>query len=514
MDAALIILDGWGAGRDWPGVRKGPSTPSQGRDAIAAANTPVFDTLLDRAAVGQLRADGETVGLPHGQMGNSQVGHLTIGAGRVVEQVSRRIDLAIESGTLGDLAALSTVFDHVCESNTRLHLWGLLSDGGVHADDAHLRSMIELADVSGLDTVVHVVTDGRDTPPRSARRFLTPLTTVVDGTDSVQIGTVSGRYFAMDRDQNWHRTRRAYEAMVFGLGSRRVDTAIDAVEAAYAVGETDEFIAPTVIDDTPPMDDGDAVVTMNFRADRARQLTRLLADIDPIWPFESDPPSLSVTTMAEYDRTFELPVVFEPIEPKATLGSVLEMAGLSQLRIAESEKYPHVTYFINGGREIQFEGEHRAIIPSPSVPTYDRQPEMSAAEVTTRALELTEQEDPAVLVLNYANPDMVGHTGVFKAVVAAIECVDRELGRLLEGLPACHVLIIADHGNAEDMGSSAEPHTAHTTNPVPCIYLAPGGDDGGYRIRDGGTLADVTPTLLTLMDLEIPTEMIGRSLLE
>lgn len=513
MDVALVILDGWGIG---PAQLHGSGTAAPGetgRDAIAAADTPVFDGLLDRAAVGQLRADGETVGLPDGQMGNSQVGHLTIGAGRVVEQASRQVDAAIADGTLGDNPAIAGSIKQAVDAGGRVHLWGLLSDGGVHASAAHLHALVDAVDTAGVESVIHVVTDGRDTPPSSALRYLTPFQHRVDARDHATIATVSGRYYAMDRDHNWHRTRRAYEAMVHGVGTRTVTDALAAIDAGYAVGETDEFIAPTVINGAPAIEDGDAVLMANFRADRARQLTRMLADIDPTWPFTTDPPTLHVATMAAYDRTFDLPVAFEPDEPSSTLGSVLADAGRTQLRIAESEKYPHVTYFINGGREVRFEGELREIVPSPDVATYDRKPSMSAPAVTDRALAVAESDDPDVLVLNYANPDMVGHTGDFDAVVLAVEAVDTELGRLLEGLPSCHVLIIADHGNAEDMGTPSEPHTAHTTNPVPCLYLDPDGTDGGHRIRHGGTLADVTPTLLELIGLPVPDEMTGTSLL-
>lgn len=514
MEVALVILDGWGIGRGWPAQRSEWSASDGGRDAIAMADTSTFDELLERGAIGQLRADGETVGLPTGQMGNSQVGHLTIGAGRVVEQVSRRIDRAIEDGALLDRPVLSQTFERVQHADSRLHLWGLLSDGGVHASNRHLHALIELADEAEIDTAVHVVTDGRDTPPQSALQYLPPLQQLVDSSDTTQIETVSGRYFAMDRDGNWERTHREYEAMVDGVGTRRVVNAKTAVEAAYAVGESDEFIAPTVLEAASGLAADDIVLMANFRADRARQLTRMLADIEPSWSFEIEPPDIDVVTMAEYDKTFDLPVVFEPIEPTATLGSVLAESGHTQLRIAESEKYPHVTYFINGGREVRFDGELREIIESPDVATYDRQPEMSAAEVTDRTLDIVTEEDPDVLVLNYANPDMVGHTGDFEAAVAAIEAIDRELGRLLDGLPPSHVLVIADHGNAEDMGTTEEPHTAHTTNPVPCIYLDRDGSDGDHRIRDGGTLADVTPTILTLLDIDIPAEMTGTSLLE
>lgn len=515
MEVALIILDGWGIGRYWP--LEGDSIAideEAGRDAIAQADTPVYDELLASGAVGRLRTDGPTVGLPEGYMGNSQVGHLTIGAGCVIEQVSASIERTIELGTLGQQPPIQAVVDSLADTGGILHLWGLLSDGGVHASAEHLTALVTLAGEAGIETVVHAVTDGRDTPPWSARRFLTPLQQHVDSTPRASIATVSGRYYAMDRDMNWQRTRRAYEAMVHGIGTRRVATAGGAVDRAYRAGESDEFIAPTVIDGAPQLTDGDGVLMANFRADRARQLTRMLSNIEPAWPFVTEPPAVDVVTMAEYDRTYDLPVVFESVEPTATLGSVVADAGYTQLRIAESEKYPHVTYFLNGGREVRYRGEHRIIVQSPDVPTYDRQPEMRAATVTDEALAVINDADPDVLVLNYANPDMVGHTGDFDAVVRAIETVDTELGRLLDGLSGSHVLVIADHGNAEDMGTPAEPHTAHTTNPVPCIYLAPDGSAGGWQIRSGGTLADVTPTLLSLLGLSPPPSMTGTSLLE
>ena len=515
MQAALVILDGWGISRFWPvqGDRLEVAS-NAGRDAIAAAETPTYRRLLRSAAVGRLRAEGETVGLPDGHMGNSAVGHLTIGAGRVIEQPSTRIDRAIADDTLAEVGPIQRAFNHVHESESRMHLWGLLSDGGVHSSADHLQALIELADRFGVRATTHIVTDGRDTHPRCARRFIDTLEHTISLADTGEIGSVSGRYYAMDRDENWVRTRRSFEVMATGMGSRVASDAHDAVKRAYSVGESDEFIEPTAIADTPDIEDGDALLMTNFRPDRARQLTRMLAGIDPEWSFEVDPPAVFMTTMTEYDATFDLPVVFEPIEPEVTLGSAIADAGLTQLRIAESEKYPHVTYFINGGREVRYPGELREIVSSPPVPTYDRQPEMSAPQVVDTAISIIEDEDPDVLVLNFANPDMVGHTGDFDATVAAIEAVDRELDRLLGHLRGAHVLIIADHGNADDMGTPANPHTAHTTNPVPCLYLAPDGGDGGRTIRRGGTLADVTPTLLALLEIAIPDEMTGRSLLE
>jgi len=320
----------------------------------------------------------------------------------------------------------------------------------------------------------------------------------------------------MDRDRNWERTHRAYRAIVDRKAEHVAPTAAAAVRQSYDRGDTDEFVEPTVVEGGQPLRNGDAVVFTNFRGDRARQLTRMLADIDPGWRFETDPPDIRMVTMTEYDRDFDLRVAFPPIGPQDTLGEVVAAAGRTQLRIAESEKYPHVTYFLNGGRELTFDGEYREIIESPDVPTYDERPEMSAPDLTDTALAVVDREDPDVMVLNYANPDMVGHTGDFEAAVAAVEAVDRQLSRLVVGLrdAGAGVLLTADHGNADDMGTVEDPHTAHTFSPVPLVYLAPDGTDNGRRVRDGGELSDVGPTILELMGLETPAITTGESLLE
>jgi 2,3-bisphosphoglycerate-independent phosphoglycerate mutase len=317
----------------------------------------------------------------------------------------------------------------------------------------------------------------------------------------------------MDRDENWERTKRAYDAVVRREAEHAADSAVEAVEAAYDRGETDEYVEPTLVGDAEGLSEDDAVVFFNFRADRARQLTRMLADIDPVWDVETDPPDAEIVTMTEYDETFGLPVAYPPLEPERPLGEALADAGLTQLRAAESEKYAHVTYFLNGGRETAFEGERREIVPSPDVATYDRQPEMAAAELTDAAIEALGDID--VLVLNYANPDMVGHTGDFEAAVAAVEAVDAQLGRLAAAVADAggHLFVTADHGNADDMGTPEEPHTAHTTNPVPFVYLTPEGTDGGRTVRSGGTLADIAPTLLTTIGVEVPEAMTGEPLL-
>ena len=502
MQVGLVILDGWGLG------------DHDRLDAVKAASTPTVERLADAGASGTLDVSGRRVGLPEGQMGNSEVGHLNVGAGRVVTQAYTRIEDAIAAGEFRSNPAIRTAVDHVAETGGRLHCLGLLSDGGVHSEQGHLHALLDAAADYGVDAVTHAFTDGRDTDPHAGAEYLSRLEAVVDDCGTGAVATVSGRYYAMDRDHNWARTRRAYDAIVRRDADHAADTAVEAVRDSYDRGDTDEFVEPTLIRDRPALSDGDAAVFFNFRPDRARQLVRLLADVDPEWPFDTDPPDVAVVTMTEYDGTFGFPVAFPPKEPTETLGDVLAAAGLTQLRIAESEKYPHVTYFLNGGREVEFGGEIRRIIESPDVPTYDRQPEMSAAGVTDAAIDVIDADDPDALMLNYANPDMVGHTGDFEAAVTAVETVDRELGRLVPAIRRAggHVLVTADHGNADDMGTPEAPHTAHTTNPVPFVYVTPDGDDGGRRVRDGGSLRDIAPTMLELLGVDPPAAMTGEPL--
>jgi 2,3-bisphosphoglycerate-independent phosphoglycerate mutase len=365
--------------------------------------------------------------------------------------------------------------------------------------------------------VTHAFTDGRDTSPTGGEEYLADLQAHADEQGTGQVATVSGRYYAMDRDTNWERTRRAYDAIVSREADHEAESAVDAVTESYDRGDTDEFVEPTIVSGGPALADGDAVVFFNFRSDRARQLTRMLADIRPDdWGADTTPPDCRVVTMTEYDETFDLPVAFPPILPEDTLGETLSETGHTQLRIAETEKYAHVTYFLNGGREVEFDGEIREIVESPDVPTYDLQPEMSAPAVTDTAIGVIEESDPDVMVLNYANPDMVGHTGDFDAAVAAVEAVDEQLGRLVDAVRGAggHVLVTADHGNADDMGTPEEPHTAHTTNPVPLIYLDPDGTGGGHTVREDGALEDLAPTLLALIGVSKPDVMTGESLLE
>ncbi|QHS17991.1 2,3-bisphosphoglycerate-independent phosphoglycerate mutase [Halopenitus persicus] len=504
MRTALVVLDGWGLG------------DHDRLNAVDAADTPTFDDVSDRGAFGRLTVHGRRVGLPEGQMGNSEVGHLNIGAGRVVKQAYTRISDAIAAGELADNDAIRSAFSYAREHDGRVHFLGLVSDGGVHSDIAHLRALIEAAADAGVPASTHAFTDGRDTAPEIAETFLADLEEHAAAVGTGAVATVTGRYHAMDRDENWDRTRAAYDAIVNREAPHTAASGVEAVERAHDRGETDEFIEPTCVADEPALADGDAVVFFNFRADRARQLVRLLTDTSPTWDFELDQPEIRLVTMTEYDETFEFPVAFPPEIPEDTLGEVVSEAGCTQLRIAESEKYAHVTYFLNGGREVEFPGEIRTIVESPDVATYDERPEMSAAGVTDEAVSVIAADDPDLLVLNYANPDMVGHTGDFEAAVAAVEAVDAQLSRLLEAVADAggHAIVTADHGNADDMGTPAEPHTAHTFNPVPFVYLSPAGDDDGRTVREDGSLCDVAPTVLELMELDQPAAMTGESLLE
>jgi 2,3-bisphosphoglycerate-independent phosphoglycerate mutase len=528
MQAALVVLDGWALNPD-----------AGTRDAVAAAETPNFDRLRESGAFGTLVTSGRRVGLPEGQMGNSEVGHLNIGAGRVVKQESARVTDAIErwrnkrgdtdttvpddiadDGPIDENEAIRSAFAYAQAHDGRVHLVGLVSDGGVHSYQAHLHALIDLAADRGVEAVTHAVTDGRDTSPTGGEGYLADLQAHAGEQGTGHVATVSGRYYAMDRDENWERTRRAYDAIVRREADHEVDSAVDAVRESYDRGDTDEFVEPTRVSGGPPLSTDDAVVFFNFRSDRARQLTRMLADIRPEdWGAGTSPPDCRVVTMTEYDETFDLPVAFAPILPEDTLGAVLAAAGHTQLRIAETEKYAHVTYFLNGGREVEFDGEAREIVESPDVPTYDLQPAMRAPEVTDTAVSGIEggsRSDPDVLVLNYANPDMVGHTGDFDAAVTAVETVDAQLGRLVAAVREAggHVLVTADHGNADDMGTPENPYTAHTTNPVPLLYLDPDGTDGGHAVREGGALEDLAPTLLALVGVEKPAAMTGANLLE
>jgi 2,3-bisphosphoglycerate-independent phosphoglycerate mutase len=494
---ALVVLDGWGLAPAGPG------------NAIAQASTPVFDELSATYPHATLRTSGRDVGLPDGQMGNSEVGHLNLGAGTIVKQDLARIDEAIADGSFFENPALRAACERARSSpRGRLHLLGLVSDGGVHSGWSHLEACVELAAREGVpDLVVHAFTDGRDTPPDSSPGYVRELEGWLR--HAGRIGTVSGRYWAMDRDRRWDRTKRAYDAIVHGAGER-APSADAAIAAARERGETDEFIQPTVIADYDGAEAGDVAIHFNFRPDRARQLTRALAEPAFDEFGRGGGPLLDLTTLTEYQADWEYPVAFAPRDPEVTLAEVLAEHGERQLHVAETEKYAHVTYFFNGGREREWEGEERCLVDSPrDVPTYDHRPEMSAAAAARAFVERWRAGGYRFGIINFANPDMVGHTGVIPAAVRGVEAVDRCLGEVADAVHrsggAC--IVTADHGNAEQMlEPDGSPNTAHSTNPVPLIVTAT-----GLGVTDG-ILADVAPTALALLGLEQPKAMTGRSL--
>lgn len=500
----LIVLDGWGIGKN-PEI-----------DAIQLANTPFYKGLLRDYPNTILSASGEAVGLPEGQMGNSEVGHLNLGAGRIVYQELARINKAIRNGEFRNNRALLNAMDKARLNNSCLHLLGLVSDGGVHSHINHLYTLIEMAIASGIKNIyIHAFMDGRDTPPTSGIDYIRGLESFLKDKTNVKIATVSGRYWAMDRDKRWERIEKAYRAIVHGDG-RRVYSAIEAIEESYKKNETDEFITPSVIySDSEPIGrikDKDSVIFFNFRADRARELTRALNDEDfTYFPRDRRPELSSYVTMTLYDETFTFPVAFPPVQLNNILGEVLGKNKMRQLRIAETEKYAHVTYFFNGGEERSFDGEDRCLIPSPKdVPTYDLKPEMSAYEVTDEVIKMIDKSVYDFILLNFANPDMVGHTGVMSAAIKACEVIDECLKRIADKIMSVGGLMIitSDHGNCDEMLNNSYPHTAHTMNPVPFIILKK-----GIRLRDKGILADVAPTILELMGMEKPPQMTGKSLI-
>ncbi len=499
--AALVIFDGWGISK------------SGASNAIAAAKTPVMDRLYATQAHTELAASGEAVGLPPGVMGNSEVGHLTIGAGRVIYQDLMRITKAIGSGAFARNPAIVDAIEKTVANGTTLHIWGLLSDGSVHSHIDHLMALLDAAAANGATRIaVHAVLDGRDKPPRSAIAFIDQLEAKLKRLGCGRIATVTGRYYAMDRDKRWERVERAWRAIVEGEGVAASSARV-AVENSYADGKSDEFVEPHVIGKRAPMADGDQVICFNFRADRARELTAAIA-LEGFSGFRRERiPKVGYVCMTEYDRTFALPLAFGPEDVRNTLAEVMAHAGLRNLRVAETEKYAHVTYFLNGGVEKAFPLEERALIPSSKVATYDLEPAMKAAEIARRAAEEIAGGKFDVVVMNFANPDMVGHTGNFAATVAAVEATDAALGVVIDALAKRGgvALVTADHGNAEFMADPAtgQAHTAHTTNPVPLILYDP---KFKGRLNDGGTLADVAPTLLGMLDVKTPPEMTGHDL--
>jgi len=503
----LIILDGWG----YREAKEG--------NAILAARTPKLDHLIEEYPWCFLEASGEAVGLPEGQMGNSEVGHLNIGAGRIVYQDLTRINLSIRKGDFFKNPAFLSAISNAKANDSSLHLMGLVSYGGVHSYMTHIHSLIKLAQQEGLKKVyIHVFLDGRDVPPKAALKDITELDAFCKENGNAKIATISGRYYAMDRDKRWDRTKLAYDALTIGVAPYKTLDAETAVSEAYERGETDEFIKPTVITDSEGkpeavIKDNDSVIFFNFRPDRARQLTWAFVNKD----FENFPrekhPKVYYVCMAQYDETLDLPIAFPPEELENVLGEVLSKQGLTQLRIAETEKYAHVTFFLNGGQEKCYEGEDRCLIPSPKIATYDLQPEMSAYEVTEEVIGRIRSGKYDVIVLNFANMDMVGHTGIFEAAVKAVETVDSCVGRIAVALKEAGgvAIITADHGNAEQMENSTtgEPHTAHTSNPVKCIYF---GNDEVKALKNG-KLCDLAPTLLELLKIPKPEEMTGESLI-
>jgi 2,3-bisphosphoglycerate-independent phosphoglycerate mutase len=501
----LLIRDGWGIN---PGGRE--QREANG-DATMLARTPFHDELYRSYPRARLSASGLDVGLPPGQMGNSEVGHLNLGAGRIVYQDLTRINKAVTEGKLRENEVLIDAFERA--KNGRLHFLGLVSDGGVHSHQEHLVALAAAAADAGIrDILVHAITDGRDASPTGGATYLEEVERGLDGTGA-RIATVIGRYFAMDRDRRWERTKLAWDAIVLGRGETRTERPSNVLKERYAAGETDEFLKPLIFGypNEQRICDRDVILFFNFRADRARQLSQafLRADFDA---FDREAaPQVHYVTLTQYDKTYGCPAVFGPQSLDNILGEAAAEAGLKQLRIAETEKYPHVTYFFNGGVEQSFAGEDRKIVPSPKVATYDLQPEMSAREVTETVLANMSQYD--LIILNFANPDMVGHTGVVEAAVRAVETIDECVGRIVPALLSLggRALITADHGNCEQMrNADGSPNTAHTTNLVHFIYVAE--DATHFRVEDG-ILADVAPTLLFLLGLPKPEEMTGRNLL-
>lgn len=498
---ALVVLDGWGYNKPYE------------FNAIHLAKTPNMDGYLEKYPNTMIQTSGLAVGLPDGQMGNSEVGHLNIGAGRVVYQALTRITKSISDGDFFTNEAIVKAVSNVKEHDSALHLMGLFSPGGVHSHTEHLKGLLQLAKKENISKVyVHAFLDGRDTPPQSAIDFIKAMEDYMAKENVGQIVTLSGRYYAMDRDKRWERVEKAYNNLVKGDGIK-ADSAVAALEASYAEGVNDEFVLPTIINEEATVKDHDSIIFYNFRPDRAREITRAFVDTD-FSDFDREKKDVTYICMTEYDKTIEnVSVAFKPEVLTNTLGEYLSAQGKTQLRIAETEKYAHVTFFFNGGVEEPVEGESRVLINSPSVATYDLKPEMSAYEIT-EALEAEIDKDiHDVIILNYANPDMVGHTGVLDAAITAVETVDTCLARIVDKIlsKGGSLLITADHGNAEEMVNeeTGKPQTAHTTFDVPLVMI---GTD--KALRNDGKLCDLAPTLLELLDLKIPEEMTGKSLLK
>ena len=493
----LAILDGWGYSDSLIG------------NAIYYAHTPNFDRYFRKYPHTLLKASGEAVGLPENQMGNSEVGHLNIGAGRIVYQESTRILKAIESGEFFENEVLKKAMK--IAEKSRLHLMGLIGDGGVHAMMEHLYALLEMAKRENVrDVKIHCFLDGRDTPPKSAIHHIKKLEEKIKEIGVGEIASLVGRYFAMDRDKRWERTKKAYEMLVKGR-RRVVKNAEEGIKIAYENGETDEFVQPTVIKGNNRIKDGDVVIFFNFRPDRARQLTQVFID-ENFDVFPRMPLKIHFVSMTRYDEKFDNDVAFEKENSKNTFGEIISKKGLKQLRIAETEKYAHVTYFFSGGKEKRFKGEDRCLIPSPKIPTYDLKPEMSAYKVTEEVIKRIESQNYDVIILNYANPDMVGHTGNWEATIKAIETVDECVGKVIKKVLEYDgtAIVTSDHGNAEEMFEEDGAKTAHTENPVPFILIGKEMDE--IKLRRG-ILGDIAPTMLEILNIEKPPEMNGKSLI-
>ncbi len=502
----LCIMDGWGINKDCP------------KDATKTAKTPNFDKLKETEKYTQINASGEYVGLPDGQMGNSEVGHLNLGAGRVVYQDLTRINKEIREGKFFENKAFKDAIEHVKKNDSSLHLYGLVSTGGVHSSFEHVKALVKMAAENGLKKVyVHAFLDGRDTPPKSAVEFLAELEAELKKYNLPQIATISGRYWAMDRDNRWDRVEKAYNALLFGEGEKAANSD-EAIKASYAKDVTDEFVEPTITNADPDsrIKDNDAIIFFNYRPDRAREITRAMTfeEFDG-FNRKARRNNLYYVCMAQYDETFPLPIAYPPEKLTNILGDVLDDNGVKQYRTAETEKYAHITFFFNGGEEKSGKLETRALVASPKVATYDLQPEMSAPQVCENVLKALDDPQYGFILVNFANPDMVGHTGVFDAAIKACETVDTCVGKIVEKAKENGVvmLLTADHGNSECMEDpqTHTPFTAHTTNPVPFMLI---NGQGKYELKDTGALCDVAPTILQLLGIKQPAEMTGQSLIK
>ncbi len=495
----LVILDGFGV------------NPSKMNNAVHEAHTPNLDHYFGHNPHITLTASGRAVGLPKGQMGNSEVGHFTIGCGDIQMQALVRINDAIEDGTFYTQPVLLNAFNKAKATNRPIHLIGLVSDGGVHSHTAHLFALLKMAKEHQIKPIVHVITDGRDTPPRSAKSYLEKLQVALGDCDG-EVATVTGRFYAMDRDNRWERTQTAFDAVVHGKGIP-AESMLEAIDDAYEAGEYDEFIKPRVISNVEKVDSDDQLIFFNFRNDRPRQLADALGSEDFTCFDRQGYGAIMVTCLTEYDKNLLAPIVFTPERPATNLAHTISLAGYKQLHVAETEKYAHVTFFFNGGREKPYAGEDRVMIDSPNVETYDLQPEMSAKSVADTVIDALDKGDHSFIVVNFANGDMVGHSAIPKAVIEAVECLDREVGRVLDSAVDNNysVILTADHGNCDEYVDplTGEPHTQHTIYPVPCLIL----DKSFWRLGTCGGLSSIAPTVLQLMGLSQPEAMCGESVL-